>query len=361
VNSEMYFSDSYIDARQKFLIAARSRGAEIHHHMYPRRGRENEDLFIDVALVGKPDGRKRLFLVSGTHGVEGLLGSACQTAWLQSGLADKAGGVSVYLIHALNPYGFSWMRRVNEDNVDLNRNFLEFSSGPLPDNPKYRELESLLNPRVLDESSLGKLDPMLKAWFSSAEKQQAFKAAVGQGQYEFPKGIIFGGARASWSNVFFKNFIRSLPTSTEVGVVLDIHTGLGEAGGLEIFTEESGSKFKTMEEWFNSSKLTTVGNPESLGYTISGSLYQGLTSANTDSPWYCAALEFGTRPITDVLLALQADNWLHCFANEHNQLSEKIRGMMKRAFSLETEPLRHQTVVLSLKVIEQALRAVGNV
>lgn len=27
-------------------------------------------------------------------------------------------------IHAVNPYGFAWRRRVNENNVELNRSFL---------------------------------------------------------------------------------------------------------------------------------------------------------------------------------------------------------------------------------------------
>ena len=38
-----------------------------------------------------------------------------------------AAGLRVVLLHAINPWGFSWARRVTEDNVDLNRNFRDFS------------------------------------------------------------------------------------------------------------------------------------------------------------------------------------------------------------------------------------------
>ncbi len=44
--------------------------------------------------------------------------------------------LAVVLIHAINPYGFAWIRRVNEDNVDLNRNCIDFGAA-IPENPGY--------------------------------------------------------------------------------------------------------------------------------------------------------------------------------------------------------------------------------
>jgi hypothetical protein len=58
----------------------------------------------------------------------------------------RAQGVAVLYIHALNPYGFSHIRRVTQENVDLNRNFHDFLSKPLPVNAAYRELQPLLLP-----------------------------------------------------------------------------------------------------------------------------------------------------------------------------------------------------------------------
>ena len=82
-----------------------------------------EALAIDSAYVGKPRAARLLVLSSGIHGVEGYFGSAVQLAWLDA-LAHRAPTVEtgVLLIHAINPYGFAWRRRWNENNVDLNRN-----------------------------------------------------------------------------------------------------------------------------------------------------------------------------------------------------------------------------------------------
>src|SRR5690606_11704356 len=109
---------------------------------------DGNELSLDVARKGPKDARKLLVVSSGTHGVEGYFGSAVQIALLEGLLSrvNLAPHVGVLLIHAINPYGFAWSRRTNEDNVDQNRNFLltgaEFRGAP----EAYRELDGLLNP-----------------------------------------------------------------------------------------------------------------------------------------------------------------------------------------------------------------------
>jgi hypothetical protein len=85
---------------------------------------------MDVVRDGPADADRLLIVSSACHGVEGYCGSGVQVA----ALADaewrekaRAQGVAVLYIHALNPYGFSHIRRVTQENVDLNRNFHDFS------------------------------------------------------------------------------------------------------------------------------------------------------------------------------------------------------------------------------------------
>src|SRR3546814_2611590 len=68
-----------------------------------------EDLFTDTAWLGPRDAKAVLVTVSGTHGIEGYYGSGCQTGWLADGHAAKLpAGTAMLMIHASNPYGFSW-------------------------------------------------------------------------------------------------------------------------------------------------------------------------------------------------------------------------------------------------------------
>ena len=124
-----YFSSDYTAARERFRTSARSAGASLTSHELPHhRGARDEPLTIDVARLGAADPTSVLLLISGTHGVEGFCGSGCQVGFFADRLYEALPPTAcALLVHALNPYGFSWLRRVNEDGIDLNRNFVDFS------------------------------------------------------------------------------------------------------------------------------------------------------------------------------------------------------------------------------------------
>ena len=48
------FSQSYAEARQKFLQAARTAGLTVASHEHPRRGRDGEVLAMDVSRLAHP-------------------------------------------------------------------------------------------------------------------------------------------------------------------------------------------------------------------------------------------------------------------------------------------------------------------
>jgi hypothetical protein len=161
--------------------------------VHPLVGRDGETLAMDVALDGALDARRLLVVSSGCHGVEGFCGSGIQNALL----ADAAwretaleAGVAVLYIHALNPYGFSWWRRVTQENVDLNRNFLDFSK-PLPANPAYDEIAGLLVPSTWPPSAEVR-EHLVQ--LISQRGMPALQAAVSGGQYDIPKACSTAGA-----------------------------------------------------------------------------------------------------------------------------------------------------------------------
>jgi predicted deacylase len=132
------FSSDYMMARERFRAASLSLGYQ--HTAYPidQVSPTGEELTIDVAIGGSLTSQRAVVISSGLHGVEGFLGSAIQLALLEKQrlTASFSSANKVVLIHALNPYGFAWRRRWNENNVDLNRNFLlseeAFEGGSIP-------------------------------------------------------------------------------------------------------------------------------------------------------------------------------------------------------------------------------------
>jgi hypothetical protein len=142
-----YFASTYAEAREKFRTTAKQSGADLHsYELNEFSGPNNEALTTDVALIGPNDAENVLFIISGTHGVEGFAGSGCQVGFFIDELYEAfPSNTLCVLIHALNPYGFAWLRRVNESNVDINRNFQDFTQA-LPSAEAYEEIHDLLIP-----------------------------------------------------------------------------------------------------------------------------------------------------------------------------------------------------------------------
>ena len=203
------------------------------------------------AFVGKPGARNLLLLISGTHGVEGFCGSGCQVALLHDAAFLKAvelAKVEVLMLHALNPYGFSHLRRVNEDNADLNRNFVDFGS-PLPVNTAYAEIHELLLPASWPPSAA--TEAKLAAWVA-ANGAKAYQAAVSGGQYQFPSGMFYGGKAPTWSNLVLRVVLREHAAKRERLGWIDFHTGLGPRGhGEKIYagTDSAADIARTKSWW----------------------------------------------------------------------------------------------------------------
>ncbi|RYY51705.1 MAG: DUF2817 domain-containing protein, partial [Comamonadaceae bacterium] len=179
---EAAFSADYHQARARFLEAATAAGARLRHDACPARGPRGEALSTDTAWVGEPGASKVLMVLSGTHGVEGFCGSGFQVDWLRSGLwRDLPADTAALFVHAVNPHGFAWLRRVNEDNVDLNRNYLDWSRPP-PANPGYGEIADALVPARLDGPQGAEADAVL-ARYRQQVGEVAFYRALASGQF----------------------------------------------------------------------------------------------------------------------------------------------------------------------------------
>jgi predicted deacylase len=242
MNASQHFSSSYANAREQYLRAAADIQVRVESHVIPgHRGLEGEELATDVVRLGPETARRLLVLTSGTHGVEGFCGSAAQIALLHDrvlqALLDKL-NVAVLVVHAINPYGFSHLSRTNEDNVDLNRNSVDFSR-PLPGNPAYDDLHALLVPSSWppsDENAAAIAD------YIARRGESAYQQALTIGQYRHADGMFFGGERAVWSTRVLQTLLERHGAACDSVGWIDFHTGLGPYGhGEKICVGQIGS------------------------------------------------------------------------------------------------------------------------
>ncbi|MCF8168476.1 MAG: M14 family metallopeptidase, partial [Rhodoferax sp.] len=226
------YASDFVGARQQFREAAAQAGAVLASLPHPQTGPDGADLSVDLAWLGPLGANRVLVLISGTHGVEGYQGSAAQIGFLQTTAGTLPADTAALLIHGLNPYGFAWVRRVNEDNVDINRNYLDFSR-PLPANPGYAQVHDLILPEALAPAALAQLQQQLLAYMARVGKAAAATAITG-GQYTHPHGIFYGGQAPCWSKRQLGIIARCHLQSARLVWLLGHHTRLGAVGHTQL-------------------------------------------------------------------------------------------------------------------------------
>ena len=333
VGEAEYFPLSYSVARQRFLNAARASGGRIESIQNPHNGPDGEPLFMDILSLGSEDAVGALVVGSGTHGVEGFAGSGIQTRLLREGIASRLSpNVRLLMVHGINPYGMAHLRRFNEDNVDLNRNFGDRSMLP-PGNDGYEALADALEPasisfwpEVASWSSL--------LWSTVTAGPAEFQAAVSQGQYSHPQGLFYGGTSNTWSNVTIRSVVsRYLSEATHV-VFVDIHTGLGEYGNAEVILnvpDDSPAYKRALAIW-GPERTKTTFTGESFSTHLAASLKLAIPQLLPTAEVTAVSLEFGTVPPLEVLKALRAENWLHHHGGSDHPRATEFKTCLLRAF-----------------------------
>ncbi len=356
------FATSYAQARRKFLDAAEAAGLTATAHLHPLRGRDAEPLAIDVVVDGDPQAQSMLIVSSGCHGVEGFAGSAVQVFALQDqSLRAQArnAGVAVVHLHALNPHGFSHRRRTTHENVDLNRNFHDFSQ-PLPRNAGYREVHPLLLPQHWPppaQSEAALLGMM------QANGIRALQAVVSRGQHEFADGLFFGGSEPCWSNLTLRRILREVAGATRHLGWIDLHTGLGPPGvGELILACEAGAAEQRARSWWG--RVTSVLDDTSHSTYLTGPMWTAALDECPQAEFTGVALEYGTVPLLEVFEALRADNWLHAnwglgAVRPPDEQAEEIGRQMLRAFLVDTDEWKEQVIDRGREVTGQAIAGLG--
>lgn len=326
------FSHSYAEARQKFLDAASRRGLPVESHVLPMPGVSGETLATDVVLEGPDHASKMLVVLSGVHGVEGFCGSAIQTGMLQLAPGDRTDALhdtAVLYVHAVNPFGFSHSRRVTQENVDLNRNFVDFSK-PLPVNAGYAEIHDALLPTAWPPHA--DVEAALAA-YREHHGARGLQRAIGLGQYVFADGMFFGGKRPTWSNDTFRSILQRYAPQVRQLASIDIHTGLGAYGvGERIFAsfDEDPAVLARGERWWG--ELTSVTAGTSTSIPLTGPIQTALTEECPDAQHVGICLEYGTYASERVTGALRAEHWLHRHGSADAAQSAAIKQELKDAF-----------------------------
>jgi len=308
-----YFSEEYAASRNAFIAAAKQNAQIVKIDSLPisAKGPDGMDLFIDIAVMGNLNTcTKLVFHFSAIHGIEGFAGAGIQCELLTNSipLPEKT---AIIFVHGLNPFGMAWNRRVNESNIDLNRNLV--ASHEKRESPKlYASIDSIVNPK-----SITPFNQQAYQEICDKHGHSAIRSALAGGQYDYPEGLFYGGKEIAegprvflnWCDALFMQLQRDL--SQLSFVIIDVHTGLGEFAVDTLLTNEETAKklFPIFGKKISLEKQADTG-----GYKIKGKfgdyLAQHLCRVAKVQPESILVItqEFGTRPEKEVFQALYDEN-----------------------------------------------------
>jgi hypothetical protein len=337
-----YFHETYDDCRSAFRKEAQffsdNQDSVLIGNIHVE-SMVDSDLTVDWCYIPPKFHKEKLLVVtSGLHGIEGYAGSAVQLMFMDKILNYKQQeDIGVLLIHGMNPYGLKYRRKVTENNIDLNRNCAVKADLFESKNDGYSKLSNMLMPQ--GKLDLNSFNNRFFHWVAIKkivqESMPVLRQAALQGQYQFDKGIYYGGRQPEPQIREIGPFLKKIMEEYNVVLNLDLHTGYGERGKLHLFLNPiNDSMVKNgIETIFKGSDIDwgDSGN----FYTIKGE-YIGWANSLPDSVLCLPMLfEFGTLDSQTTYGSLKS---IQIMINENQGIhygykNKKSEDEIKRLFS----------------------------
>lgn len=328
------FANNYFECREKFRSSVDRLSLPLQSITNPTPGPDNEVLTTDTALVGDPEASNLVILTSGLHGLEAFAGSGIQVNLLSQYDWTSLGNTSVLFVHVLNPWGAAHLRRQNEDNVDVNRNFRR-PADSVVENRYYDMLHPIIH--VPDLFIGTKRNPKIEAKIATFRRkwgEAAFQSALFSGQNQHADGIGYCGLKPTWSNETIRSICEKYGAGRKRIALVDLHTGLGAFGHGALFYSQTrgGSELKLARDWFGTD-LIAVRDGQSLPYEVDGDMVRALPSLfSSSSTAVGAALEFGTFEVSKLMQPQIDDSWLISFGTVDSPIYKQVKQSLIKFF-----------------------------
>ena len=337
-NINTLFPESFESSRRRFR-----ENLEVIKKYWPEASLEkqmtdvNEQLSIDWISAPSPQKEKLVFFTAGEHGIEAYTGSAMQQIFIEEYLPRlNPQTTGLLFVHSINPWGMKFKRRVNANNIDLNRTFVYDPAELDPKaNPLYASYKKFLNPEgEIKRPPFGKLGFYLKLLGKILSGGQAkLTEAMLSGQYYFPQGLYYGGQTMQEETLLLQKLYRENFSQYQEVLHLDMHTGYGPSDQMSIVNsileEGESTSFSKLFDY----PLVVKTNPDEF-YSMTGDMidyvYTLMEKEFPGKHFYSTTFEFGTlgNSAADHIESMRRmiqENRLYWYGTNDPALENKIK------------------------------------
>ncbi len=366
------FPETYEESRERFrqnltTVQRRWPGAELSYH----RLQEDDDLTIDWIHSDALDkNEKVLIFTTGEHGVEGYVGSAMQQRFIRNYLPRlDPRTTGLLLVHAINPWGMKHHRRVNANNVDLNRTFLWDEAFDPTFNPEYDSLNAFLNPDQPVESLTSDNITFYTnlIWKLITKGLPALKLAILIGQYRYSQGLYYGGEDYQEETQTLIDLYRQSFRAYDQILHLDMHTGYGPRYQMSLVN--SALETRTSQEFVQrfDYPLVVAANPKEF-YAIRGDMIDYVYALRQhefpEKEMYATSFEFGTlgddiKGQIGSPRTMMFENRLYWHGAVNDKLAERVKHDFEELFNPVAANWRTKAVADADRALMGILKAEG--
>ncbi len=334
----LQYPNSYLDAKKELSILTKKLNKE-GHIVFKKEKKIINDLTITRYLIkAKKEAKKRLIFSIGVHGIEGYVGHACLHVFFDELFSSLNDNVEVVIYHPVNPHGMFHLRRTNESNVDLNRNFSsnDFTS----ENNSFKKMESFFAPKKHKTIKGANF-----AFYSSLSKHliryktKTITEATLLGQKANPRSIYYSNNRSEKSTTYLLNEMETVLTNIEDVIWIDLHTGYGPRYQMSVVNSQY-EKEQTKDLMDNISYPRILGISKDDFYDIDGDMIEKIYEVHKKKKFksnlYATCFEFGTlgeKTINSIssLKALIFENDCQ-FEKQSKEFKDYSKNLIKEQF-----------------------------
>ena len=367
------FYNEYDEVRTHLLDTVEELKTEGHNVQLSSHAIDEKDgLYIDSLYIPATENQTNLIVITtGVHGIEGYIGSVMlDVFWeeIYSSEINKA-NTGVLVVANVNPYGMKYHRRYNENNVDLNRNFiLDWDTFDMTVNKDYPKVDSFLGPK----ETMGNIIGHELGFYGSLVKEviedgaDVISNALLGGQYEAPEGVYYGGNGDEASTTYLKDvFQQTLESEYKNVVHIDVHSGYGPRYSMVIFN----SVFETMNEAESVALFgydNVIAHDSEAFYPTTGDTtdfyYRLHEKLGVDTALFSTFFEFGTigDSFLDSIISMKytiEENQNHWYPSNNTTTNEIIKERYQELFYPTEKEWREKTIEDFAKACKGVLKA----
>ena len=364
-----YFPTSYEESRERFkrnLSLLQSKWPHARLENYPLK--DHPDLSIDWLWAEPPKKENLVIISTAEHGIEGYVGAAMMKVFIEE-FAPRLNSenTGLLLIHALNPWGMKHHRKVNEHNVDMNRNFVFDGNFDPTINPEFKQIAYLLNPqnqmRSFGVENLLFWVRVLKSLLTEGYAVTSRAALLGQ--HHTPNGFYFGGTSYQETTKVVMELYRQALEAYQNGIQFDMHAGYGPRYQMTVIIPPNDpiSSDEAMKK-FNYPLVQKIDADEF--YEISGDMgeyyYRLIEAEYPGKQLFSCGFEFGT--FGDSLLArirslrsMIFENQLHWHGAKNKKTAEQVHNEFEKHYYPTETKWREKALADGRQAIQGILQA----